>query len=155
MVEVMKIMATSFKRPHACTAARSAPNPAGGHRRPMPLPGTPRHSQASLGQSLVGVTAPISWVLVHTSFCLCPPRGICLIPHVHGQRSPSKMVGGAAVVWCLSDFEGKGEAQKIGRRGKTMFRIKPHTRQRCLEGSNEACAHQDPETPQRLRQNCV
>ena len=32
MVEVMKIMATSFNRSHACTAALSAPNPAAGHR---------------------------------------------------------------------------------------------------------------------------
>ena len=37
MVEVMKIMATSFKRSHACTAALSAPNPAAGHHWPMPL----------------------------------------------------------------------------------------------------------------------
>ena len=36
-----------------------------------------------------------------------------------------------------------------------MFRIKPHTRQRCSEGSNKPCVHQDPETPQRPRQNCV
>ena len=27
--------------------------------------------------------------------------------------------------------------------------------QRCSEGSNKPCAHQDPETPQRLRQNCA
>ena len=31
MVEVMKIMATSFKRSHACTAARGARDPAAGH----------------------------------------------------------------------------------------------------------------------------
>ena len=54
MVEVTKIMVTSFKRSHAHTAALSAPNPATGHRRPMPLPGSPGHSWASLGQSLVG-----------------------------------------------------------------------------------------------------
>ena len=69
------------------------------------------HSQASLGQSLVGGHCSFLLGSVHTSFCLCPPRAICLIPHVHGQRSPSKMVGiGAAVAWCWSDFEGKGEA---------------------------------------------
>ena len=50
-----------------------------------------------------------------------------------GQRSPSKMVGGA----------------------KITFRTKPHTCQRCSEGSNIPCVHKDPETPQRLRQNCV
>ena len=54
MVEVMKIMATSFKRSHACTANLSAPNPAAGHHRPIPPLETPGHSQASLGQSLVG-----------------------------------------------------------------------------------------------------
>ena len=31
MVEVMKIMVTSFKRSHACTTALRAPNPAAGH----------------------------------------------------------------------------------------------------------------------------
>ena len=36
-----------------------------------------------------------------------------------------------------------------------MFRIKPPTGQRCSEGSNKPCEHQDPGTPQRLRQNCV
>ena len=54
MVEVIKIMVTSFKRSHACTAALSAPNPAPGHRQPMPPLETPGYSQASLGQSLVG-----------------------------------------------------------------------------------------------------
>ena len=37
-----------------CTAALSASDPAAGHRQPTPLPETPGHSQASLGQSLVG-----------------------------------------------------------------------------------------------------
>ena len=50
----MKIMATSFKRSHAHTAPLSAPDPASGHRQPMPPPETPGHSQASLGQSVVG-----------------------------------------------------------------------------------------------------
>ena len=36
------------------TAAFSDPNPAAGHHQPTPLPETPGHSQASLGQSLVG-----------------------------------------------------------------------------------------------------
>ena len=55
MVEVMKITGPSFKRPHAGTATVSAPNPAAGHCRPTPLPGTPGHSQAGLGQSPVEV----------------------------------------------------------------------------------------------------
>ena len=34
-------------------------------------------SQTLTGKSLsvfCGVTAPFSWILVHTKFCLCPPR---------------------------------------------------------------------------------
>ena len=54
MVDVVKIMATSFKSSHVCTATLSAPDPAAGHCQPMPPPETPGPSQASLGQSLVG-----------------------------------------------------------------------------------------------------
>ena len=63
MVEVMKVMVTSFKRSHAHTATLSAPNPAAGHHRPTPPPETPGHSQASLGQSLEGslLLSPGSW----------------------------------------------------------------------------------------------
>ena len=62
MVEVMKIMVTSFKTSHAHTATLSAPNHAAGHR-PTPPPETPGHSQASLGQSLMGslLLSPKSW----------------------------------------------------------------------------------------------
>ena len=63
MVEVMKIMATSLKRSHACAAALSVPDPTAGHRRPTSPLETTRHSQASLGQSLVGspLLSPGSW----------------------------------------------------------------------------------------------
>ena len=45
MVEVMKIMVTSFERSHACTTATlSAPNPAAGHHWTTPLLETPGHS---------------------------------------------------------------------------------------------------------------
>ena len=54
MVEVIKIMVTSFKISQAYTATLSAPNPAAGHHEPTPLQETPGHSQTSLGQSLVG-----------------------------------------------------------------------------------------------------
>ena len=61
MVELMKIMVTSFKRCHAFTAALSAPQTCS---RPLPTPllGTPGYSRASLGQSLWG----------HCSFLLGP-----------------------------------------------------------------------------------
>ena len=64
MVEVMKIMATSFKRSHAGTATLSAPNPVAGHCQPMVTPlVTPRYSQVSLGLFLVGslFLSPESW----------------------------------------------------------------------------------------------
>ena len=54
MVEVMKITATSFKRPPAHTAILSAPNPATGHLQPTPPPQTPGHSWTCLVQFLVG-----------------------------------------------------------------------------------------------------
>ena len=45
---VKKIMVTSFKRSHACTATLSSPSPAVGHHQPTPPLETPGHSQASL-----------------------------------------------------------------------------------------------------------
>ena len=54
MVEVMKIMVTSFKRFHANTGAVSAHDPASGHCQLMPPLELPGHSWACLGQSLVG-----------------------------------------------------------------------------------------------------
>ena len=57
MVEVMKA------RSHTCTPALSAANPAACHCRPTPLPETPGHSWASLGQSLLWslFVSPGSW----------------------------------------------------------------------------------------------
>ena len=65
MVEVMKIIA-SFKWSHACTATLTAPNPTAGQHWPETLPETPGHSQASLGQSLVGplCLSPRSWCIL-------------------------------------------------------------------------------------------
>ena len=54
MVEVMKIIATSFKRSHEHTAALSASDPEAGHHGTTPLLETPEHSWACLGQFLVG-----------------------------------------------------------------------------------------------------
>ena len=74
VVEVMKIVATSFKMPYAHTAALSPSAPAASHRWPTPSPETPGHSQASLGQ--YPVVSPNSFLLdvVHTRFCLSSPR---------------------------------------------------------------------------------
>ena len=52
MVKVMKIMVTSFKRSHVCTATLSALSPAAGHHQPMPPPETPG-PQDCLNTSLI------------------------------------------------------------------------------------------------------
>ena len=54
VVEVMKIMVTSFKRSQTHTATLGAPGPAAGHHQPTPPLVSPGHSWASLGQSFVG-----------------------------------------------------------------------------------------------------
>ena len=53
IVELMKIMATSFIKSSACSAAIRDPNPTASHLQQMPLPKTLGHSQASLHQSLL------------------------------------------------------------------------------------------------------
>ena len=65
-------MVTSFKKSHAHTATLRAPNPAAGHCQPTPPPEAPGHSQASLGQSLVGSLplSPGSW---------CSQRFVCAL----------------------------------------------------------------------------
>ena len=83
MMEVMKIMVTSFKRSLAGTSALSAPKPAAGHSQPTPLPETPGHSWASLGQSLMGLLllgeVTFSWVLGCTRFYLCLPESVSAV----------------------------------------------------------------------------
>ena len=53
-------------------------------------------------------------------------------------------------------FKGKGEAQQDGRRDKIVFRIKPHTHQRCLEGSKQNFVHTRTQGPHKsLSQTCL
>ena len=75
MVEVMKIMVTSFKVSHACIATLSAPNPAAGHHPPTPPLETPGHSQASLIFNI------ISWV--SHWWCFHDTYFNVIIPSVH------------------------------------------------------------------------
>ena len=88
MVKVMKIMVTSFKMPHAGTSALSASNPEAGHCRPTPLPETPGHSWASLGQSLVGS-------LLLSSGSWCTQGFACALQSLFPQASVSS--GGSMV----------------------------------------------------------
>ena len=49
--------------------------------RPSPTHASARDSWTLMGKSgsvSYGVTVPFSWVLVHTRFCLCPPR-VCFL----------------------------------------------------------------------------
>ena len=73
MTEVMKIMATSFKRAQAQLQHSVPPTlkqaTADPHLR-WRLLDTRGHS----GPASCVITAPFSWVLVCTRFCVCPPR---------------------------------------------------------------------------------
>ena len=73
MVEVMKIMVTSFRGSQACTATLTARNPESGHHWPTPPLESPGNFWASLGQPLVGslVIFPGS---LWTRFYLYSPR---------------------------------------------------------------------------------
>ena len=89
MVEVMKIMVTSFKRSHACPATLTVPNPAADHHQSTPLLETAVHSRASLGQSLVG-----SLLLFPGSSCT--QSSVCVLQESISQTcvsSGSSMVG--------------------------------------------------------------
>ena len=87
VVEVMKIIVTSFKISHVCTATLSASNTAAGHHQLMPPLETPGHSQTRLSQSLVGsLLLPTgSWCI---GFSLCLPRVyfpvLCKFWHLYG-----------------------------------------------------------------------
>ena len=89
MVEVMKIMVTSFKRSHACTATLSAPNPAAVHGQPTSLLETPGHSQASLGSLLWGHCSFLLGPSVHRVLFM-PSKNLFPLSCVH---SGSSMVG--------------------------------------------------------------
>ena len=125
MVQVMKIMATSFKRSHVSTATFTAPNPAAGHHRPTPPPETPGHSWASLGQSLMGslLLSSGSWC-TQGSVCalqesvspvLCKfwvngdllQKGLCHT-HIYCNQSPSPCPCGSPLLTCTSS----GDTQK-------------------------------------------
>ena len=64
----IKIMVTSFKR-----SLLSACDPAAGHCNPC-LHWRLLDTHSQIWISLLWDPAPFSWVLVHTRFCLCPPR---------------------------------------------------------------------------------
>ena len=76
----MKIMVPSFKRSHVLTATLSALDPAAGHHQPTPLPETPGHSEASLGQSLVRslLLSPGSWCA--EGFVCALQESVSLVP---------------------------------------------------------------------------
>ena len=89
MVEVMKIMVTSFKRPHAFTASLSAPNPAEGHSQPMPQPEAPGHSQASLGQSQINGRL-FNQILLLTAFQIETRNS--RLAHASGKNAPRNLL---------------------------------------------------------------
>ena len=65
--------------------AASTPIPVVSLCWPRPPQETLQHQQVVLVQSPVGVTAPFLWVLVHTRFCLCPPKLESLLSPILGK----------------------------------------------------------------------
>ena len=82
-------------------------------------PHEPQHSRPHCPSPAPGAypnSCPLSQYI--TPNCrLCGWNNCEKIPHVKGQRRPSKMVGtGAVAVWCWSDFE---EIPHISEQGKS------------------------------------
>ena len=106
MVEVIKIMATSFKRSCAHTAVLSAPNLAPGHHWPTPLREAPGHSWASLAQSLVGslLLSPRSWCTQDFVCALQEPVSpvLCMFWWLYGEVNGDLLQEG--LLWNLKDF---------------------------------------------------
>ena len=98
MVEAMKIMATSFKRSQAGTAILSALDPLPGHYQPTPLPETFWTHMGNSRSDSCRVTAPFSWILVHTRFCFFLPRvcfpGLCKFWQLFGGVNGSLLQEG-------------------------------------------------------------
>ena len=72
IVEV-KIMVISFKKSHASTATLRAPTLQQATTDPC-LCQRLLDTSGKTGSVSYGVTALFSWILMHTTFCLCPPR---------------------------------------------------------------------------------
>ena len=89
MVEVMKIMATSSKRPHAGTAILSAPNPAADPCRQTPPAEAPGHSQQ--------VWVSLLWG--HCSFLLRPGSHKLLVVPSKSLFPQSCVSPGGSTVW--------------------------------------------------------
>ena len=100
MVEVMKIMATSFKRTHACTATLSAPNPAAGPHQPRALSEAPRHSRQVWVNLLWG----------HCSFLLGPGAHKFLFVPSKNLFPQSCISSGISVVWLMAAFSKRAYA---------------------------------------------
>ena len=102
----MKIMATSFKRAHACTAALSPPNLQQATTDPHLCQRLQTLTDKS-GSVSCGVTAPFSWHLVHITFCLCPPRvcfpNPCKFCNQIPPPSKVKFPGGSDIFLILKD----------------------------------------------------
>ena len=106
VVEVMKIMVTSFKRSHECTATLSAHNLAAGHHWPTPLPETPGQVWVSLlwghcffllGPGAQGLLCPLSvyfpvlcklWQL-YSGLMVTPSKRANAIPKSAAPRAPA------------------------------------------------------------------
>ena len=102
------------------------------------------------------------WSTITFSRGLSWPMDQTQVSHIAADTLPSEPPGHSSSgcmalerLWGdIPHPRAKEKPQQDGRRGKSMFRIKPHTHQRCSEVSNIPCAHQDLR-PHRDWENCV
>ena len=76
------------------------------------------------------------------------------IPHGQGHRNQSKMVGAGAAGRRYSHPRAKKKSQQDDKKGEFAFSQTPFLPE-MRRGLKQILCHQDPGTPQRLRQNCV
>ena len=140
---------------HARPAALSAPNSAAGHCRSM------------LRWRLLDTHGQV-WVSLLWGHCFFPlgpgVHNVLFVPSksLFPQNNTETLVSPETRVFSLNNHrqenvgshqkriprvQGQRRPQQDGRRGKIMFRIKPHTYQRCLKCSNETLCTPGPRDP--------
>ena len=135
MVEVMKIMATSFKRSHAHTATLSAPDSAEGHNWSTPPADTLGHSQASQDQSLWG----------HISFLLGPGAHKALFVPSKSLFPQSCVSSGGSMLGLMATSSKRAYAISRSATPRAPAPVAGHCRRQTLKGRSGSASVSSPD----------
>ena len=80
------------------------------------------------------------------------PRMCCAMPIIIILTAQQPLTGECWIPPRKDTPHPRAKEKPIRMAGRALFRFKAHNCQRCLEGSNNACVHQDPVTPERQGQ---